>query len=175
LEWQGSLVSMILSSDGDIVVCGSQDNSVHFWRRSTNQDSEMRGYPGKPSQLAFDHTGKVLATGGCEIVTVWSFHGNGPEGTIPGQLSLHTDSISSLSFSHRGMLLASGARDGSVFVWSLQNDGQGDPLGGAFAEDHVSAIAWRPDDSGLAAINSKGGITVWDFKIPTKISPKGFS
>ena len=35
LEWMGSLVSMVLSPDGDIVACGSQDNSVHFWRRST--------------------------------------------------------------------------------------------------------------------------------------------
>ena len=26
LEWMGSLVSMVLSPDGDIVVCGSQDN-----------------------------------------------------------------------------------------------------------------------------------------------------
>lgn len=45
LEWQGSLVSMVLSPDGGIVVCGSQDKSVHFWRRSTGQDSEMFGYP----------------------------------------------------------------------------------------------------------------------------------
>merc|ERR1711991_803748 len=33
LEWQGSLVSMVLSPDGDIVACGSQDNTVHFWRK----------------------------------------------------------------------------------------------------------------------------------------------
>ena len=30
LEWRGSLVSMVLSPDGDIVACGSQDNTVHF-------------------------------------------------------------------------------------------------------------------------------------------------
>ena len=64
LEWQGSLVSMVLSSNGDIVACGSQDNTVHFWRRSTEQDSMMSGYPTKPSALAFDDTGTLLATGG---------------------------------------------------------------------------------------------------------------
>ena len=41
LEWRGSLVSMVLSPDGDIVACGSQDNSVHFWRRSTDQDLSL--------------------------------------------------------------------------------------------------------------------------------------
>ena len=81
MEWQGSLVSMALSSDGGIVACGSQDNTVHFWRRSTEQDSMMSGYPGKPSALAFDDTGTLLATGGGESVTVWSFHRDGPEGT----------------------------------------------------------------------------------------------
>ena len=69
LEWQGSLVSMVLSPDGDIVACGSQDNSVHFWRRSTGNDSQMSGYPWKPSNLAFDSTGTLLATGGGEIIT----------------------------------------------------------------------------------------------------------
>ena len=59
LEWRGSLVSMVISSNGDIVACGSQDNSVHFWRRSTGHDAEMTGYPGKPSNIAFDHTGKL--------------------------------------------------------------------------------------------------------------------
>ena len=61
LEWQGSLVSMVLSPDGDIIACGSQDNSVHFWRRTTGLDAEMTGYPGKPSQLAFDQSGRFLA------------------------------------------------------------------------------------------------------------------
>ena len=59
LEWKGSLVSMVLSPDGDIVACGSQDNSVHFWRRSTEKDSMISGYPGKPSALAFDDTGTL--------------------------------------------------------------------------------------------------------------------
>ena len=175
LEWRGSLVSMVLSPDGDIVACGSQDNSVHFWRRSTDQDSEMTGYPGKPSHLAFDQTGTVLATGGSDRVTVWSFQGDGPEGTVPGELILHTEPISCLAFSHSGMLLASGARDGSVFSWFLQKDGQGDPVGGAFAGDLVSKIAWRPDDCALAAVNANGGITVWDFKVRNKQAPKGFS
>ena len=64
LEWKGSLVSMVLSPDGEIVACGSQDNSVHFWRRSTEQDAMMSGYRGKPSALAFDDAGTLLATGG---------------------------------------------------------------------------------------------------------------
>ena len=89
LQWQGSLVSLALSPDGNVVACGSQDKSVHFCRRSNGQDSMMSGYPWKPSELAFSHDSNLLATGGGEDITVWSFEGNGPEGTTPGVLEFH--------------------------------------------------------------------------------------
>ncbi len=161
LEWIGSLVSMALSPGGDIVACGSQDNSVHFWRRSTEQDSMMSGYPGKPTALAFDDTGTLLATGGGEAVTVWSFQGSGPEGTQPGVLEQHAETVTTLAFAPRGMRLASGARDGGVVVWSLGRDGQGDAVGAAPLADVVGALYWRPDGRALAALDAQGGATVW--------------
>ena len=165
LEWQGSLVSMVLSPDGDIVACGSQDNSVHFWRRSSGLDAEMTGYPGKPSQLAFDQSGHYLATGGSDQIIIWNFQGNGPEGSIPGHLALHLEPISSLAFANQGLVLASGSRDGSVIVWFIDQNGDGNPLGGAFVGERVSEVCWKPNDSALAAIDAQGGINVWKFKI----------
>ena len=90
----------------------------------------MTGYPGKPSQLAFDPSGHYLATGGSDQIIIWNFQGNGPEGSIPGHLSLHLEPISSLSFANQGLVLASGSRDGSVFVWFIDQNGDGNPLGG---------------------------------------------
>ena len=167
LEWQGSLVSIALSPDASVVACGSQDNSVHFWRRSTGDDSAMHGYPGKPAALSFDDRGMLLATSGGEAVTVWSFEGDGPEGTSPGSLSLHVRPVTALTFAHRGRRLASGSRDGSVIVWKLETDGHGGPVGAALVggevdmPDVVSGLAWRPDDRGLAAFDAGGGVTYW--------------
>ena len=161
LEWQGSLVSMVLSPDGDIVACGSQDNSVHFWRRSTAQDSMMSGYPAKPSALAFDDTGTLLATGGGEAVTVWSFKGRGPEGTRPGVLEHHAQVVTTLAFARREMRLASGGRDGRVVVWMLQKNGKGRRIGAAVLADIGAELYWRPDGGALAALDAQGGVTVW--------------
>ncbi|MCY4275907.1 MAG: PQQ-binding-like beta-propeller repeat protein [Gammaproteobacteria bacterium] len=161
LEWKGSLVSMILSPDGDVVACGSQDNSVHFWRRSTEQDSMMSGYPAKPSSLAFDNTGSLLATGGSEVITVWSFLDDGPEGTRPSMLDFHVRPVTKLAFAHHGMNLASAGRDGVVVVWSLDNDGKGDSIGAAILADTGTELSWRPDDSKQAALDAQGGVTVW--------------
>ena len=157
LEWKGSLVSMVLSPDGDIVACGSQDNSVHFWRRSTEQDSMMSGYPAKPSALAFDDTGTLLATGGGEAVTVWSFQGSGPEGTRPGVLELHAQPVTTLAFARRAMRLASGGRDGAVVVWSLQRDGEGRPIGNAVVTGVVAELYWRPDGARACRARRAGG------------------
>ena len=159
LEWKGSLVSMVLSPDGDIVACGSQDNSVHFWRRSSGQDSMMSGYRAKPTALAFDAGGKLLATGGGETVTVWSFEGDGPEGTTPGILELHVENITSLTFAGKGRRLASGSRDGSVIVWELAKDGSGSPVGAAVLDDIIASLSWRPDGRSLVALDAKGGVT----------------
>jgi len=161
LEWKGSLVSMVLSPDGGIVACGSQDNSVHFWRRATGDDSMMSGYPGKPSALAFDSTSTLLATGGGQTVLVWSFQGSGPEGTSPGALELHAERITTLAFASRGMRLASGGREGAVVVWSLQANGEGGPVGAAVMADAVSEVLWRPDGDALAALDAQGYVTTW--------------
>jgi WD40 repeat protein len=160
LEWRGSLVSLALSPDGNIVACGSQDKSVHFWRRSSGQDSMMEGYASKPSALAFSQDGSLLASGGGEDITVWNFDSGGPEGT-PGVLEFHKALVSSLAFSNQGRRLASGCREGGVVIWGLQKNGSGRALGGAPVNRSVEKVYWRPDGRSLAAIDADGGVTVW--------------
>ena len=154
-------IPLLDRSDGDGVACGSQDNSVHFWRRSTGQDSMMSGYPAKPSTLSFDDTGTLLATGGGDTVIVWSFEGDGPEGTEPGLLEVPDHLITALAWACRGRCLASGGRDSIVALWTLGRDGQGDPSGGALRNDMVSDLYWRPDGRALAALDAQGGVTAW--------------
>ena len=161
LEWKGSLVSMALSPGGGVVACGSQDNTVHFWRRATGQDSMMSGYAGKPAAIAFDASGRLLATGGGDSITVWCFANGGPEGSQPGVLSLHPAPVTALRFAHRGAILASGGREGGVVVWRLDDDGDGAPSGGAVTPAAVESVAWRPDDRALAAIDADGVVTTW--------------
>ncbi len=161
LSWQGSLLSLAVSPDGDVVACGSQDNTVHFWRRVSGEDSMMSGYPLKPAVIEFDREGTLLATNGGQTVTVWSFANGGPEGTAPGAHELHLAPVKALSFAHRGLRLASADNDGAVVVWSLQEDASGAPIGMALASGRVEALHWRQDDRALAALDGSGGVHVW--------------
>ena len=125
----------------------------------------MAGYRGKPSALAFDSSGIVLATGGGKNVTTWSFRGNGPEGTAPGVLEGHSHSVTALAFAPDAMLLASGERDRGVIVWFLREDAAGQPVGVAHTRGAVSALYWSPDGNALAAFDGGGSVTLWPVSL----------
>jgi WD40 repeat protein len=160
LEWKGSMLSMVISPDGEIVACGSQDRTVHFWRRTTGDDSTMGGYSTKPTALSFDPSGSLLATSGSEVVTVWSFQDGGPEGTSPAELEAHTEPVTTVVFSPSGAILASGARDGGVALWSAKN-GKVVLVGGAETDAAIVALSWRPDQRALTAADAKGNLFNW--------------
>ena len=84
----------------------------------------MSGYRGKPSALAFDSSECFLRQAEGSQRPYGAFEGDGPEGTTPGVLDLHVESITSLTFANTGRKLASGARDGAVIVWNLQRTAQ---------------------------------------------------
>lgn len=164
LEWKGSLIALAVSPDQAIVACGSQDRTVHFWRRQTGEDSQMSGYPAKPAALAFDCRSLLLATSGADYVTVWSFAGGGPEGTRPGLLFDHEDQVSALSFARSRPRLASADRAGLVLLWDLDDSGEGHPIGAASATAAVETLAWHPADAALAAADAAGQVSLWQIE-----------
>ena len=145
-------------ADGDIAACGSPDNTVHVWRRSSGLDSMMSGYPGKPSALEFDHTGTLLAKGGANSVLVWSFAGDGPEGMSPGVLELHVHPLTTLALASRRRRLASGALDGGVCVCDVEHDSSG---GAVLRGKPIAGLAWRPDGRALMALDADCTVSVW--------------
>lgn len=164
LEWKGSLVSVAWSPDGELLACGSQDCSVHFWRTATDVDSEMTGYPLKVKALAWDGASKLLATGGDVDATVWKFEGKGPEGSKPVTLKGHEGPITALAFQRKGEALASGGADGVVALWEPRRGptARGAGFGEAGTEvAEVSGLAWRGDGKALASADGAGAVTVW--------------
>lgn len=161
LAWRGAFLSLVASPDRAILAASTQDNTVHFWRLSTGEDAQMTGYPTKPTALAFDHRSHFLATGGGADLTLWPFHGDGPEGAEPITLSLHAATIRALAFAHRDLRLASADATGGLVLWGPTRSGSWAPAGGAKLPATVEALAWRPDDRALLAIDGSGGVNVW--------------
>jgi len=160
LAWKGSLISVAWSPDAKVIACGSQDCTVHFWRLATGKDSQMHGYPLKPKALAWDSDSKLLATSGAASVTVWNFHGKGPEGTPPIQLDGHQGVCTRLAFSPHKGYLASGSQDSSILVWQPRKAAQ--PLRYTFVESEVTNLVWHPTQRTLLASDASGTIGAWE-------------
>lgn len=159
LAWQGSLISLAWSPDGKIIACGSQDSSVHFWRLSSGQDSEMSGYPSKPKVLAWDRESKLLATAGDSLITVWDFRRKGPEGTEPMQLEAHVSLCTRLAFCPRSSLLASGSQDTSVLIWEPRKRKL--PRAYGLLDAEVTGLTWDPEHHTIIAADASGSVCAW--------------
>ncbi|MGZ3420590.1 MAG: WD40 repeat domain-containing protein [Polyangiales bacterium] len=156
LGWKGSLVSLAWSPDDKIIAGGAQDNSVHFWRVSTGRDAQMSGYPFKPTAIAWDAQSTLLATSGDATVTVWNFSGKGPEGSRPIQLAGHKAQCTTLAFSPRKGILASGGQDTGILLWEPKRTHK--PIAFAFLDDFVTSLVWHPEHRLLVGGDAAGTV-----------------
>ena len=157
--WNGSMLAVAWSPDSKHIAVGGQDSTVHFWVLATGADLQMAGYPTKVRELAWDPTGRYLATGGGPVSCVWDFSGAGPEGSAPIQLEVHEDNITCLTYQHKGTFLASGGEDGLVALW--QPGKQQGSLALAKHDDSISQLAWSAVDQRLAVGTAGGAVVLY--------------
>ena len=150
------ILNMAFSPSGKWLMTGNQDCSVHVWNTDSGTEMHMRGYASKVRQLAWHRGSRWLAAGGGDVISVWDCSGRGPEGRTPMLLEWHPDIISALHYQPEGDWLASGARDGSVAVWSPTQ--RQTLISGAKISSGVTHVAWSPDGQWLAASGEEGEV-----------------
>jgi WD40 repeat protein len=159
LAWKGSVLALAWSPAGDRLAHGNQDATVHFWVMETGQDLQMAGYALKVRELSWDATGKYLATGGGDVVTVWDCTPPGPEDSTPLSFKGHDDVLTALAFQAKGPLLVSGGRDGKVILFQPGKYKKAVTQSDAGAA--VTQAVWSPDDLHLAVGTESGGVVVY--------------
>jgi WD40 repeat protein len=152
------ILKMAFSPSGKWLMTGNQDCSVHVWNTDNGAEMHMRGYAAKVRQLAWHRGSRWLAAGGGPAISIWDCSGRGPEGRTPVILEWHTDQVSALHYQPEGDWLASGARDGSIGVWSPTQRQQ--QISGAKIPSGVTQVAWSPDGKLLAASGESGEVQV---------------
>jgi len=157
LAWTGACISVAWRPDASVIAAGGQDASVQFWRLPKGQHAAMSGYATKVREIAWNASGRWLATGGGNEVVLWDFK-VGPEGKPPRSLHYHRERVVGLCWQRKGPMLASIARDGTLLLWQ---PGRSEvPVARYQLASLPTAIAWSPDDSLLALGGEDGTLAI---------------
>jgi WD40 repeat protein len=126
------------------------------------------------SCLAFDRTGRVLASGGADArIILWDVPGFRPRAVLQG----HTRPIRTLAFSPDGSRLASGGADGSLRTWDVARGAQVGfrQAGTAVQPNPINALTYSPDGlSIVVGLERPGGVFLFqagDVAAPSRRLP----
>jgi WD40 repeat protein len=162
LPWKGSHQSVAFSPDGTHVVTTMQENALHGWRLTDQQDMRMSGYPGKVRSMSFTAKGRWLATAGADCIVLWPFFAGGPMGKPPVELAGGDGVLCTQVLCHpQHEVVAAGFDDGLVLLAEI-GSGKIVPVA-APGRGAVSVLAWNPTGTQIAFGTETGFAGVVDL------------
>lgn len=160
LKFAGSHIGLAFSPDGRFLMSAMQENDLHGWRMSDQQELRMGGYPSKVKSMAFLSKGALLATSGANGAVVWPFAGsNGPIGKEASEVGFDDSAmVVRVAARANGSGMAAGLDDGRV--WSAELARTGLNFIKAEKGPPITALAMSPDGSEVAWGDEAGGAGV---------------
>ena len=113
--------SIAFSPDGNHIVSGSADNTVHIWDAMTDvsledQGEKLEGHLGSVNSVVFSPDGINVVSGSDDnTVRLW----DAVTGVSLAVLR-HLGSVNSVAFSPDGSHVVSGSNDNTVLIWNLK-------------------------------------------------------
>ncbi|GAX34521.1 WD40 repeat domain-containing protein [Nodularia sp. NIES-3585] len=154
----GKVASVVISSDGEVLVSGCADKTINLWNLHTGkQIRTITGNKDKISSVAVSPDSNFLAVGSCEHprsnVKVWNLK----TGKLLHTLLGHQQPVNVVTISPDGQIIASGSN--KIKIWHLHTGERICTLWHTFA---VHAIAISRDGTILASGSADSKIRLWN-------------
>jgi WD40 repeat protein len=145
-----------VSPDGHHIAASSDDDVVRFWNADTGKQEDHT--VGGSNGVAYSPRGDLVATAsgrGAGTVRLWSIQ----TGQLIKTLTGPSKTTIRVTFDHTGAFVASGAVDGSAWIWNVTT-GASRRL--AVGGGKVLAVAFSPTSPLLATGGDDGKIRIWN-------------
>lgn len=152
-----SVTSVAISPDGQILVSGSNDNTIKIWNLRTFKLLRILKHSRGVNSIAISRDGQTLASGSDDkTIKIWNLL----TGKLLRTLNGHSDLVASVAFSPNGQILASGSSDRTIKLWNYRTGKllhtRAHPIG-------VSSVAFNPDGQTFASGGYDNTIKLWNL------------
>ena len=139
------------------------DQTPHCWdTQSRIMVGSLNGHSGNVTSVAYDQSGKVIATGSIDgTVRLWDRQ-NFKELAIFD----HGVNVYDIAFSPNGQRLATACDDNTIRLWDVARHEVVAELNGH--ADYVHAIAFSPDGTRIVSASGDKTLRIWDTLPTTK-------
>ena len=150
--------AVAITSDGDYVFSGGNDNKVRMWQVKTGEcEKTFSGHTHLVQTVALSPDEKHLLSGSWDhTVRLWEVD----SGECVHEFTKHTDIIQQVAFTPDGEFAVSASSDCTLRVWDLHSGDNVQNLSGHF--DTVSAFVISKDGKKIISASYDNRIRVWD-------------
>ena len=144
------------SPDSNIIACGFWDGdkaTTHLWDVQTGRELHNLKY--RSASFAFSPDGLILAIGGDKTIKLWDVQLGKELRTLEG----HSSWVSSVAFSHNGLILASGSQDMTIKLRNTQTCKELRTLRGH--SDNITNVVFSHNGSILASGSGDKTVRLW--------------
>ncbi len=154
------------SANKDILISGSDDETVRVWNMNTGRGQLLRGHT-NGVRSCVSHDGFIIVSGSDdETVRIWNANNNQCLYTLQG----YSGWVHSVAFnSNAAPLLVSAGEDRHVRVWDASS---GKRLPSLHGHTHrVRAVAFSPDNSRIASASDDQTVRIWETETSIDFPP----
>ena len=132
----GGISCLVLSSDGQRLVSGSDDKLIKVWDQTSGvnlleqswalhgEASTLAGHSGEVYSLALSNDMRLLVSGSDKEIILWKEDGDRYVQSHKKE-DAHNEEVFCLALTGDGNRLVSGSDDGEIKVWFIADDEQG--------------------------------------------------
>ncbi len=154
----GSIFSVALSSNGELLAAGTANGAIHLWQAKSGAILFIyKGHTDWVRSIAFSPDGNIIASGSEDgTIRLWEVNSSGCLKVLQGCIGM----IFSVAFSPDGTLLASGGDDQMIHVWEVSSGHCLKTLQGHTGR--IWSVTFSSDGTFIASGSEDQTVRVWE-------------